>query len=51
MLKSIKKIYYLIKHSISGCHEKELRHITKSYAECTKCGRKIFIYQDYSNMM
>lgn len=47
MLESLKKLYYVIKHSVSGCHERELKYINKSYAECTKCGRKIFIFTNY----
>lgn len=47
MLDSLRKLYYLVKHSVTGCHEDELKYINKSYAECTKCGRKIFIFRNY----
>ena len=47
MIKSFKKAIVFIKHSILGCPDSDLHYVNKSYAICTKCDKKHFIFNSY----
>ena len=47
MLNRIELTFLKIKHFLFGCPDKDLYYINKSYAKCTICDRKHFIFKRY----
>lgn len=47
MLKELSIMINKIKHSIIGCPDKDLHYINNSYAVCSKCDRKHFVFKSY----
>lgn len=44
---NIKMLLIKIKHTLFNCPDKDLHYINKSYAVCSACGRKHFIFTSY----
>lgn len=46
-MNNIKLFFIKIKHSLFGCPDEDLHYINKSYAVCSACGKKHFIFTSY----
>lgn len=44
---TIKRFIYFVKHSFTGCNEKDLDMYKDLKATCKKCGRTHFIFKSY----
>lgn len=47
MIITIKKLFWKIKHSMFGCPDKDLHYVNDSYAICSKCDKKHFVFKCY----
>lgn len=46
-MKELKRLYYLIKHGITGCNEDDMTMFKDVKGVCNKCGRTFFLFKKY----